>query len=230
MDKIQIIEKLFKYILVYSFLLLPIALIFSRYKKNRLFAVLAVYGIVFFAFLTFYYDIPKSYRKLQQAVYTALEFSVFSFIIWHSVENKRIKNIIRSFSLAFIAFQIFYFIISKPQRYIDSVPIAVETILLFVFAFLYFQQYFKYNLSLNIYEYASFWLVVGILIYLGSSFFFNILANHVTDEQMDSYWHFTYIPEILKNILYAFVIAGLPFKQIGAAKTKKLDIPNLDMI
>lgn len=230
MDKIQIIEKLFKYILVYSFLLLPIALLFSRYKKNRLFTVLAVYGVVFFAFLTFYYDLPKSYRKLQQSTYTALEFSVFAFIIWHSVENKRIKNIIRTFSLLFIAFQVIYYFISKPERYIDSVPIAVETILLFVFAFLYFQQYFKYNLSLNIYEYASFWLVVGILIYLGSSFFFNILANHVTDEQMDSYWHFTYIPEILKNILYSLVIVGLPFKQIGSAKTKKLDVPNLDMI
>jgi len=110
------------------------------------------------------------------------------------------------------------------------VPIGIETIFLFFFAFLYLQQYFKKSLSKNIYEYSSFWLVAGIIIYLGSSFFFNILANHVTQAQFDNYWHYTYIPEIFKNILFALVIFGYFFKTENSANLKSKDIPNLDMI
>lgn len=229
LDKIQTIEKLFTYILVYSYLLLPLFFLFSKFKKDKTVIVLAIYGLLFFFFLNFYYDFPKSFRKVQQSLYTLLEYSFFAYILWHSIQNIKIRKIIVSLSITFFVFQVIYLLISKPQK-IDSVPIAVETILLFVYAFVFFQQSFKYNLNLNLYQYANFWLVVGILIYLGSSFFFNILGNHVTQEQMDDYWHLTFIPEILKNILFALVILGSPFKILSTPKYKSADIPNLDMI
>lgn len=184
---------------------------------------------MFFLFLHYYYDIPKDYRKIQQAAYTLLEFSFFTFIFWRVIENRRVRNIIAISSLIFITFHILYFLSSAEQK-IDSVPIGIETIFLFFFAFLYLQQYFKKSLSKNIYEYSSFWLVAGIIIYLGSSFFFNILANHVTQAQFDNYWHYTYIPEIFKNILFALVIFGYFFKTENSANLKSKDIPNLDMI
>ncbi len=52
----------------------------------------------------------------------------------------------------------------------------------------------------------SFYIVVGILVYIGSNFFFNLLANVITQEQNEQYWHFTYIPEIIKNIIFAVSI------------------------
>jgi len=130
-----------------------------------------------------------------------------------------------------LVFHISYFLYSKPQK-IDSVPIGVETILIFLFSFFYFQQFLKYNISKNIYEYPSFWLIVGIIIYLGSGFFFNILANNVTDQQFENYWHLTYIPEILKNLLFAMVLLGYPsyINEQPNSKLKKSDIPNLDII
>lgn len=231
MEKIQNIEKLFTYILVYSYLLVPIAFLLSKSKKYSLFIILSFYGIIFFFYLNFYYDIPKSYRKIQQAVYTFMEYSVFATIIWYSLKNLTLRKTISIFSLLFLVFHLTYFFISKHQK-IDSVPIGVETILIFVFSFFYFQQFLKYNVSKNIYEYPSFWLVVGILIYLGSAFFFNILANDVTEQQFDNYWHFTYIPEILKNILFAMVVLGYPSysNELPNSKIKKTEIPNLDII
>ena len=229
MVKIQIIEKLFSYTLEYSYLLLPFLFLISKAKKSSLTIVLCSYGLVFFFFLHYYYDIPRSLLKVKQAFYTLLEYSFFAFIVWQSIQNKKIRTVIVVFSFLFFIFQSLYFFFFKLQK-IDSIPIGVETIILFLFAFLYFQQYFKTNLTNNIYEYSSFWLVVGILIYLGSSFFFNILANHVTPQQFADYWHFTYIPEIIKNLLFGLVIIGYPFKQINSVKTKSTDIPNLDMI
>ena len=82
----------------------------------------------------------------------------------------------------------------------------------FIYVFLYFNQNFKYNLAENLYEYSSFWLIVGIIIYLGFGFFFNILANNLTKEEFDKYWHYTYLTEILKNILFALVVLGF-FKE-----------------
>lgn len=134
-------------------------------------------------------------------------------------------------SILFLVFLIVYNLVTKPQG-MDSIPIGIETILIISYSFFYFQQFLKSSVTKNVYEFPSFWLVVGLLIYLGCNFFFNILANHVTQDQIDSYWHFTYIPEIIKNIIFSMVILGFPSynNEEQESKKNKIDIPNLDMI
>lgn len=229
MDKIQIIEKLFTFILVHSYLLLPILFIFSKSKKSQAIIILALYGLIFYFLLQYFYDIPIKYRKIQQASYTFLEYSVFTYLFWYSIQNQKIRKFIVLSYFLFFAFHLCYYLFATIQK-MDSVPIAVETIFMFIYAFLFFRQFFKFNLNLNIYEYSSFWLVVGILLYLGTSFFLNILYNHLTKEQIEQFWHYSYIPEIVKNILFALVILGKPFKTINPVKVKPVEIPNLDMI
>lgn len=116
----------------------------------------------------------------------------------------------------------------------DSIPIGIETILIIIYSFFFFQKFLKSNVSRNVYEYPSFWLVVGSLIYLGCNFFFNILVNHLSDDQIDSFWHYTYLPEIIKNFLFAMVILGWPTYEneldSKIHKSRNNDIPNLDMI
>lgn len=231
MVKIQIIEKLFLYTLISSYLLLSVLFLFSKGKKNPIILLLLFYGLLYGLVLFFWRDFPNSYKKFLQTVYTLLEYLFFAYIFYYSIENKKLRRIIIAFSLFFTLFQFFFYFYFSLQK-IDSVSIGLETIILFFFAVLYFQQYFKNNLTNNIYEYSSFWLVVGILIYLGSSFFFNILANHVTDQQFTEYWYLTFIPEIIKNILFGFVILAYPNRLISPRKPKpnSADIPNLDMI
>ena len=60
------------------------------------------------------------------------------------------------------------------------------------------------------------------MLYLGGCFFFYILGNHIPAEQIDSYWYFTYIVEIAKNILFAVSI-------IVFAKNEKEKIPNQNL-
>ena len=158
---------------------------------------LLVYGVVFCLFLNFYFEIPKTYRKLEQTVYTYLEYSFFTFFFWINIKQARFRKTILLVSFFFLCFQIIYFFVSKLQR-VDSVPVGIETILILIYIFIYFQQFFSTNRTSYIYNDPSFWIVVGVLIYLGSSFFFNILANQLSKD----YWHLTYIPEIIKNIFF----------------------------
>ncbi len=176
----------------------------------------------------FYYDFPKSYREIQQALYTFLEYSIFTYILWNAIKNKKFRKIILFLSLCFICFLIVFFVKAKPGR-IDSIPVGVETILVFLFSFFYFKQIFNYNVTHYKYNDPNFLLVVGILLYLGSSFFFNILANNLS-EQLNEYWYLTYIPEIIKNILFAIAITNYKYILKENAKDKNTSVPYLDMI
>jgi hypothetical protein len=219
--------------LTYSYLLIPFTFLFSPRKRDKLFISIALYGLIFFFFITFYFDIPKVFKPFRQPLYTYLEYSFLTGIILFHLQEKRIKTLIKINSIAFLVFLIVYNILTKRQR-IDSVPIGIETILIIIYSFFFFQQFLKSNISKNVYEYPSFWLVVGLLIYLGCNFFFNILFNHISNEQIESFWHLTYIPEIIKNFLFSMVILGLPSYnnelENSINRNHKTDIPNLDMI
>ena len=72
-------------------------------------------------------------------------------------------------------------------------------------------------------------MCVGILIYLGGSFFFYIMANHMTKAEIIKYWDWTYVGEILKNILFSYSVY-LYARERKENGINKKTIPNLDMI
>ena len=225
MDKIQIIEKLFSYLLEYSYLLLPIFYLIVRGKRNPILVSLMLYGILFYLFLHFYYDIPKNFRKAQQSLYTTLEYIFFAYLLWAQIQKIKFKKIIVLFSILFVIFEILHFFLSRPQR-VDSIPVGIETILILIYVFIYFHQSFSENRTTYIYNDPGFWIVVGILLYLGCNFFFTILANQLSIE----YWYWTFIPEIIKNILFAVSIVLYKKKSTNNNGMKSSKVPYLDMI
>ena len=63
-----------------------------------------------------------------------------------------------------------------------------------------------------IYNKPAFWIIVGLMLYLGGSFFIYIFANHVEIEILEKYWFLTYLFYILKSILF-FIGIILSVKQ-----------------
>lgn len=110
---------------------------------------------------------------------------------------------------------------------IDTIPIGIETILLLVYILFFFYQYFKKIDNRYIYNEPCFWVAVGILLYLGGSFFFNILANHLSNTEMMKYYYVTYITEIIKNLLLALAMLIYVFQPKKTTVVKP--IPYLDM-
>lgn len=189
--------------------------------------LIAVYGVLFFSLLTIGSQLPKDpvLRKLFSSSYTLIEYLFFTFLLYLEIINKKFKRVILILSAGFTVFIIFHYL-TQPFRRLDAVPIGIETILLLIYIFLFFYQFIKSTMDKYVYNHACFWIAVGILIYLGGSFFFNILVNHLSSQQVDSYWFLTYIAEIIKNIL--FTVALIMYIRQPREKPKKQVIPNLD--
>ena len=224
-------EKLFYYIVTATYLILPLAFLLSKCKpKDRIPAFLFLYGVLFFVLLLFYYDyVPKAFQKYYQVSYTYLEYLAFSYIFWHHIRNKRFKGFMILASFAFLIFQIF-FVTTATFKRLDSIPIGIETILLFVYIFYFFYEFSKQIRDIFIYNHYTFWIAVGIMIYLGGSFFFYILINHLDQNEVDKFGNMTYVAEIVKNLLFAFSIFLFKKFSIKNVQNHSKKIPNLDMI
>jgi hypothetical protein len=229
--KIQTIEKLFTYmdeVVIYSYLIIPLIFLFNKNKKREVLSIV-IYGIVFFFLLFFFFDVPKSLRGYYQSFYTFLEYAFFAYFFWLNIKNKKVKQLIILLSFAFVGFQIIYSFATKFTR-LDVLAVGIESILLFLYIFYFFYEHFGSPRNQFIYNNYCFWLSVGLLIYLGGSFFINILANEMEKSEKDKYWNLTYIAEIIKNVL--FVVALLVFSRWPQENTqnKPSQVPFLDLI
>lgn len=81
-----------------------------------------------------------------------------------------------------------------------------------------------------IYNHFSFWIAVGIMIYLGGSFFFYILINNLNQSEVDKFGTMTYVAEIIKNLLFALSIYMYKKYPVNHTSNQPKKIPNLDMI
>jgi len=217
-------------IVIFSYLILPLYFILSKARlKDKLMVLVALYGILFFALL-FIYQIFESHipNNYFQGIYTLLEYSFFSYIFWVNTHNKTFKKLIIVVSILFSLYQFFYITSVKFER-LDSISIGIETILVFIYIFYFFYEFSKNTKDFFIYNHYGFWLAVGILIYLGGSFFFYILINYLDENEVAKFGRMTYVAEIIKNLLFAFSIyiyKKHPLKQTSNHSKK---IPNLDM-
>ena len=91
----------------------------------------------------------------------------------------------------------------------------------------YLFSQFRAESSPQIFKQYHFWIIIGIMLYLSGTFFFNILANELDRAQLREYWHLSYLADISKNLLFAFSI--YIYVKSSSKKTEKVKtLPNLD--
>ncbi len=194
--------------------------------------LLGIYGILAFFFLNILDadQLPKKalIKGLHAFTYTSIEYCSFAFLIRNNIDSKKIKRFILILSVLFIFFQAVFFV-TIPLGKLDTIPVGIETILLFVFIFLFFYENLKSPKTVYIYNNHCFWIAVGILIYLGSAFFIFILANHIPLKELRKYWDLTYVAEILKNIFFVVSIFLYSSKMKNNEVVSKSSVPYLDM-
>lgn len=132
-------------------------------------------------------------------------------------------------SVLFLTFLAYYTFTAKVKG-IDSIPIGIETILIMLFAFYYFFEELQDVDTEFIYTKFTFWLVLGMLLYLAGSLFIYLFSSQLLAEHRDNevafYWVFTNIFSILKNIL--FVVAILINAKRPPKKTAGFAMYNLN--
>jgi hypothetical protein len=132
-------------------------------------------------------------------------------------------------SISFLGFQIIYFFEGGSKRF-DSIPIGIESILIFTYIIILFYEQFQKTRIQYIYSNPWFGIVIGIMIYLACSFFFNIMASNISVEAMSKYWFLTWIFETIKNILFAIGILMYSRKAHENPQQHSSSVPYLDMI
>ncbi len=237
MDKIQTIEKLFYYIVTYSYLIFPLFYFFSKEKKG-LPLLLAIYGIVVCSYLNVfdYLQNLRAYKVMLvlQNLFTAFEYLIFTSIFFFTGGQKK-RKIILILSIAFISSLILLAVFSSTnlQRIgivLDSIPVSAETILIFIYIFFFLYEYSKTDSTESIFNNHLFWISVGLLLYLGGTFFFNILANQMSLAEFATYWHYTYMAEIAKNILFLIALFKISkFKKKDLIPQVRMSYLDIDM-
>lgn len=188
--------------------------------------MLASYLLVFFLF-NFYFDISASVlgKKYYYFLYTTLEYFSLSILIGFNIQNPKFKYLYLTVSLIFLIFLVLFYLTNTIKR-LDSIPIGIESIILMTFIILYFYSQLKHVSNQSIYEIFSFWIVLGILFYIGFTFFFNILVNNLDPVHFQKYYMYSFLGDIFKNMFFALAILFNTNKN----KIEIKSIPNLDMI
>jgi hypothetical protein len=132
-------------------------------------------------------------------------------------------------SALFFIFQIFFVTTTTSFQRLDSIPIGIESILLFVYIFYFFYEFSKHIKDTFIYNHYTFWIGVGIMIYLGGSFFFYILINNLSKSEVKTFGNMTYVAEIVKNLLFTTSIYLFRKHPVKNTQDQSKKIPNLDM-
>ncbi|MFN4893099.1 MAG: hypothetical protein ACK5G0_04960 [Bacteroidota bacterium] len=112
----------------------------------------------------------------------------------------------------------------------DTYEIALETVIVLILIIYFFYLRFKQVDEQYLYQNPHFWLMTGMLVYLGFTYFFNILVNHVDNEVIKNYYHYSYIGDIIKNALFAVALLQIPRRTTAEGHTRSFNAPNLDLI
>jgi hypothetical protein len=199
----KFIESLFVLIATYT-PLLPIIiflLLFKYSKREFALCIVIVYSIVEFTINSIAYYTTNTPIFLYP-LFTIIEYSLFAILLYLFLKNPTVRIVILASIGLFIIFSTAYYFAVKGQV-LDTVPIGIETVLILAYCFFFLYEGMQNDSQEFIYHRYSFWIVSGILIYLGGSSFIYLFANQFDKKTMRSFWTFQNAFSIIKNILFA---------------------------
>lgn len=192
---------------------------FLRHTKRKELWVIFIYCL--YSFLNDIILVNLS-LKLFLSTYTLVEFILFSYFIWLIIDNKQFKKVIAVVSSLFVIFICYYFFTTK-WNFLDSVPIACESILIFTFSLYYLFEQINKPSVLFIYNTSMFWIILGFLVYLAGSFFIYTLADEIDRNDLGKFWFVTFIFNTIKNIFFSIAFSRREAKDKSSSSLSSYD-------
>lgn len=155
-------------------------------------------------------------NKLLYALSTVVESIAFISFLYLQIKNKRLKRALLTIGSIVVLFDVIFPFLQYEIKLIDSIQIGIETIVVLVFSFYYLYEKANDTTTLYIYSSYTFWIVIGMVIYLSGSFFIYLFADSLSMEEVSKYWFVTNILSILKNIFFTIgiVVNSKPLKKM----------------
>lgn len=164
-------------------------------------------------------------------VFTLIETSFFSLFFYFALDKKSYKRAVQYLAIIFSISMVFYYLMvyyymGNPPR-LDSIPIAIETLLMICFLLMYLYEQINDTTTLFIYTKSTFWIAIGIMLYLAGSLFIYIFTNMISLDDVSRYWMFTNIFAVIKNLMFAIGIY-VEGKQSPRVRKFNLSLENLN--
>jgi hypothetical protein len=194
-------------------------LFLNSVKKEKILYFLIAYSFAEFVvnFIAYYANkIPIFLYPL----FTIIEYSLFASLLFLLIKQETVKKLIIFFTVIFLVFAIGYYFTIKING-LDTIPIGIESILILAYSFFFLYEQMQFDSQELIYNRFSFWIIAGIMLYLGGSSFIYLFANQVDKKTMHIFWTFQNGFAILKNFLFVISIY-ICFKQSSNHQKKNL--------
>jgi hypothetical protein len=134
-----------------------------------------------------------------------LEFVFFALFIYFNLKSHILKNIVLATVAAFIVLPFILYFIYGDADY-QSLIFSIENIIIIPFCVLYFYEQINRPDTLFIYLSKSFWIILGIIIYVTGTLFVFMYIDSLPPEEQDKYWVINLIFNAVKNVLFAIGI------------------------
>lgn len=142
-----------------------------------------------------YYPLAINYYN--QAFYTPMELSFFSFFFYHQLERPAFKKLIIAAAITFWIY-ILWFSEESWGSLFDSVPTTIESIIIISYCILFFFQEIKKPPTDYMYSKTDFWIVSALFLYMSGNFYIYMYAANSMLEQ-----EFLKIYMIIHGIFYS---------------------------
>lgn len=149
------------------------------------------------------------------STYTIIEYILLLSYIYLTLRRILLKRLLLVLSIIFIIVAVSNIVQSYKVKSsdLDSIPIAVSSLILIIGSILYFFETIQKPEIGFIYSKPSFWVVVGIMIYFSGTFFLFLQYENLSTEEKDNFWIINIICFILKNIFFSISFILKPENQ-----------------
>ena len=203
----EILENIARYLTPF-----PILLYLILGSKNDLgkrivfyFMVYNLTKVVISGINNVYY--PLSINYYNQALYTPIELSFFSFFFYHKIEHSTFKKINIGVVIAFWIY-ILWFSEESWGSVFDSIPTTIESIIIIAYCLLYFHQEIKKPATEYMYSKTDFWIVSALFLYMSGNFFIYMYAAQLLLQQdfANMYMIIHGIFYSIRNIIFSMIM------------------------
>ena len=168
--------------------------------------LLFIYATLFFliniyVILTQNGGVPYLYE-----IFTVMELILFLGFLGFHIKKTKVKKMLLYIGICFTIFYFSFSALASEKTPIDSIQIGIEAIIVLTFSYYYLYERMNDTNTLFIYNTYTFWVVIGMVLYLSGSFFIYLFTNFLSDAEIKKYWIITNIFSILKSILFTVAI------------------------
>ena len=187
--------------------ILPIIFYLLFLKRNRGEGLWVIFLYCVLSLLT-----ELIYWKVQEksvyAGFTIIEFSLFSYFFYSSLNERKFKYI------PIIGAVLFYVVAigSFTSKRFDSLSTSVEGLLVITYCILLLYEQIKDPNVIFVYNTKKFWVIIAFFLYFSATLFLFVFTSTMSEEERRRYWPINNLFEILKNVLFciSFIMKKRP--------------------